>query len=108
LFSLELRDANQPQTPANRWLVEALRDDFLRRLALLHVQLQNPIEQSVRREAVLIRLVGPQLGRRRLAENRFWNVGRRRFAIAKPGTTIIFGRSAITARPPFMSPYSVQ
>ena len=56
-------------------LVETLPDDLLRRLALLHMQLQNLVEQLVGREAVLVGLIGPQLGRGRLGENSFGNVG---------------------------------
>ena len=74
LLSFELRDPHQAQHPPHGALVESLRDDFFRRLRLFDVQLQNLVQQLVRRQAVLVGLIGPELGRRRLGEGRFRDV----------------------------------
>src|SRR5271157_2367074 len=69
LLALELGGADQLQNLAYGALLKALGYDFLGRLALLDMQLENPVEQLVRREAVLVGLVGAQLGGRGLGEN---------------------------------------
>ena len=47
------------------------RDDLVGRLMLFDVALQDRVEDVVGRQRVLIRLVGPQLRRRRLRQGRF-------------------------------------
>ena len=51
--------------------IEAGGDDRLGRLVALDVALQDLVEHVVGRQRVLVGLVGPQLGRRRLGEHRF-------------------------------------
>jgi hypothetical protein len=74
LLALEFGRPHKLQHAPHRRLVESLRDDLFRRPAPLHVQLQNLVQQFIRRQAVLIRLAGPQLGRWRFGQNRLRNV----------------------------------
>ena len=50
--------------------IEALGDDLLHRVALLHPRFDDPVEDLIGRQRVLIFLVGTQLGRRRFGESR--------------------------------------
>ena len=77
------------------------------RLVQLDVALQDVVEDVVGRQRILIGLVRPQFGRRRLRQDRLGNHRPRRAcrsATAPSRYTIVFGTSAMTARPPDMSP----
>ena len=53
--------------------IEARGDDLVGRLMPLDVPLQDVVEHVVRRQRILIRLIRPQLGRRRLGQRRLRN-----------------------------------
>ena len=77
---------------------------------MFDVALKDFIEQLVRRQGVLVRLIGTKLRRWSFRQNRFWNQVAP-FVIVQPARdayTIVFGTSAITAKPPDISPYNVQ
>ena len=67
---LNSASAHQPQHAAHGRRVEAGGDDLVGRLVLLDVPLQDVVEHVVRRQRILIGLVRPQLGRRRLRQRR--------------------------------------
>ena len=77
MLPFEFRHADQPQHPADRIFIVTASDDILGGLALLNVQLQNLIQQIVRRQAVLIGLIGAQLSGGCFGQNAFRNVGLR-------------------------------
>ena len=110
---LRLNSASRTSRRTRRTVsrVEAGGDDLVGRLVLLDVALQDVVEDVVRRQRVLVGLVRPELGRRRLGRaSPPGMTGRPRVSFSQRATryTIVFGTSAITARPPDMSPYSVQ
>ena len=73
----------------------------------LDVALQDIVEDVVRRQRVLIGLVRPQLRGRRLGERRLRDHGAAAelsFSQRATRYTMVFGTSAMTPRPPDMSP----
>ena len=70
LAAFVLVDVNQPDDPLDRRLVVAGGDDRLGVLPVDHVRLEDAVEHVVRRQRILVDLVGPQFGGRRLGDRR--------------------------------------
>src|SRR3954471_11243591 len=68
---LVLGDVDQPHDPLHRFRVEAEIDQLRDREVVLHVPLDDGVEDLVRRQALVVSLVGPQLGGGRLGQDRF-------------------------------------
>ena len=69
LAAFVLVDVDQPDDPLDRRLVVTGGDDRLGVLPVHHVRLEDAVEHIVRRQRILVDLVGPQFGGRRLGRN---------------------------------------
>src|SRR5690606_5769675 len=108
LAALVFVDSDKPHHLLDRGLGKARGNDLGGRLVAFHVAFHDAVEDIVRRQAVLVGLVGAQFGRRGPRDD----AARYDFAVAiapfgKPVHQGL-GTSLITAYPPAMSPYKVQ
>ena len=69
LAALVLGDVDEARHPPHDGLVVAELDDLAGRAVLLDVRLEDRVEHLVRRQALVVALVGAQLGRRRLGDD---------------------------------------
>src|SRR5262245_60921379 len=70
---LTLGTVDQPDDLQDRFLWKPLGDKLVDPLVPLDVALQNPVEDLVRRQRVLVELIWTKLGRGRALEDRHWD-----------------------------------
>ena len=78
LAALVLGQVDQAHHPGHQLLVEARFDQLAGGQVALHVGLEDRVEHLVGRQALVVALVGAQLGRRRLGQHRLGDDRRRR------------------------------
>jgi hypothetical protein len=69
LAPLVFIDLDQARNPLHVFLPIAGCQDFGDALVFFHLHLHDPVQYLVRRQRILIGLVGPQFGRRRARQN---------------------------------------